>query len=130
MRGLERSAQHEEPGRAQLRVHVPAGADTRVGQAAHEPVDAGRGLRTPGIVWTLLPVRIPLVAGVVHHERQVGKRGRGGTDVARRSRRDRRVGNRAAETLVRRDDARPERAHPLEEGEAHLVVIEEPTATR
>ena len=82
------------------------------------------------VVRSFLAVGIALVARVVHDELDVGERGRGRADVARRCRGQRLLGDRPAETLVRRDDARPERVDAFEERDADLVVVEEPAAGR
>ena len=124
-------------GRRSMRYHVlpssaytlAPGRDARVGEARDQPVDAGqlRG-RALGSYATLFAVGIALVARVVHEERDVGERGRGGTDVARRRGRDRRRRDRTAEALVHRDHRRPGLSDALEEREADLVVVEEPPA--
>jgi hypothetical protein len=100
-----------------------------LGERRDETVDTARARAGgAGNVRPFLAVGVALVAGVVDDEVDVGEGGGRRPDVARRCRRDRRVGDRSTEALVTRDHARTERAHPLEEREAHFLVVEEPAA--
>src|SRR5258708_6397799 len=86
---------------------------------------ASRGFRL--LPRAFLPVEVGLVAGVVDEEGHVREQLGGRADVSRGRRPGSRARYQSTDALVDGDDPGPAGPDPLEERQAHLLVVEVPT---